>query len=119
MRRRYASKRYGSFPQKFAQFVRGERLLTIEAFVHRSSGLTAEIFGTEDRGFVREGYAADVVVFDPERMEARADYVSPEDYSVGVVAVIVNGKLVIASEKPNPVRAGRALFHRPTAGSCS
>jgi N-acyl-D-amino-acid deacylase len=111
-------RRYGTFPQKFDQFVRGERLLTIEEFVHRSSGLTAEIFGIEGRGFVREGYAADVIVFDPTRLAARADYVSPEVYSVGVVAVIVNGKLSIASETPNPVRAGRALFHRPTAGSC-
>jgi N-acyl-D-aspartate/D-glutamate deacylase len=111
-------RRYGSFAAKFALYVRETPLLTPEQFVHRSSGLAAEIFGLAGRGLLREGYAADIVVFDPRRFAARATYEEPELYAEGVLYTVVNGRLAIDRATATGVRAGRALAHTP-AGGCS
>jgi N-acyl-D-amino-acid deacylase len=109
-------RRYGSFAMKFALYVRDEPLLTTEQFVHRSSGLTAEIIGLEGRGLLREGYAADIVVLDPRRYAARATYEEPELYSEGVLYTIVNGELAIDRATATGALAGQALAHAPTGG---
>ncbi|HYD73329.1 MAG TPA: amidohydrolase family protein, partial [Candidatus Binatia bacterium] len=109
-------RRFGTFPMKFALYVRDQPLLTVEQFVHRSSGLTAQIFGLEGRGLLREGYAADIVVFDPRRYAARASYEEPELYSEGVLYAIVNGELAIDRATATGVLAGQALAHTPTGG---
>lgn len=109
-------RRYGSFAMKFALYVRDEPLLTPEEFVHRSSGLTAEIFGLEGRGLLREGYAADIVIFDPRRYAARATYEEPELYSEGVHYTIVNGELAIDRGTATGALAGDALARTPTGG---
>lgn len=109
-------RRFGTFPMKFALYVRDEPLLTLEQFVHRSSGLTAQIFGLEGRGLLREGYAADIVVFDPRRYAARASYEEPELYSEGVLYAIVNGELAIDRATATGALAGQALAHTPTGG---
>jgi N-acyl-D-amino-acid deacylase len=111
-------RRYGSFAMKFALHVRDEPLLTPEEFVHRSSGLTAQIFGLEGRGLLREGYAADIVVFDASRYAARADYERPELFSVGVHYAIVNGVVAIDRATPTGALSGRALANTPRQGSC-
>jgi len=109
-------RRYGSFATKFALYVRDEPLLSAEQFVHRSSGLTAEIFGIENRGLLREGYAADIVVFDPRRYAARATYEEPDLYSEGVHYTIVNGEIAIDRATATGALAGQALAHTPTEG---
>jgi N-acyl-D-amino-acid deacylase len=109
-------RRFGSFAMKFALYVRDEPLLTVEQFVHRSSGLTAEIFGLEGRGLLREGYAADIVVLDPRRYAARATYEEPELYSEGVLYTIVNGELAIDRATATGALAGQVLTHTPTEG---
>ena len=111
-------RRYGTFPMKFALYVREQRLLTVEQFVHRSSALTAEIFGIEGRGYIREGYAADIVIFDPRRFAPRATYVEPELYSEGVAYAIVNGEIAIDRGTATAARSGQAIAHTPRAGSC-
>jgi N-acyl-D-aspartate/D-glutamate deacylase len=110
-------RRYGSFPAKYALYVRETPLLTVEEFVHRSSGLTAEIFGLENRGLIRDGYFADIVVFDPNRLAARATYEEPELYSEGVVHVLVNGVLTVHNATATGALPGRALARTPT-GDC-
>jgi N-acyl-D-aspartate/D-glutamate deacylase len=109
-------RRYGSFPAKFALYVRETPLLTIEQFVHRSSGLTAQIFGLEHRGLLREAHFADVVVFDPTRFSARATYQEPELYSEGVLYAIVNGALAINRATATGALAGHALRKTPSRG---
>lgn len=111
-------RRYGTFPAKFANFVRANPVMDIATFVHRSSGLTAETFGLNDRGFVRTGYAADLVVLDPETYRSRADYVSPEGLAEGVRIVVVNGRLAVEDGAPTGNLAGRPLRHAPPRGSC-
>jgi N-acyl-D-aspartate/D-glutamate deacylase len=110
-------RRYGSFAMKFALYVRDEPLLTPEQFVRRSSGFTAEIFGLENRGLIREGYAADIVVFDPRSYAARATYEEPELYAEGVRYTLVNGVLAIDRATATGSLAGQALAHTPT-GEC-
>jgi len=112
-------RRFGTFPSKFALYVRETPLLTPEEFVHRSSGLTAEIFGIAERGLLREGYFADVIVFDPRVFAARATYEQPEEYSVGVIHALVNGVFAIDNATSTNRLDGRALAKTPPAGACA
>jgi N-acyl-D-amino-acid deacylase len=111
-------RRFGSFAMKFARYVREERLLTIEQFVHRSSALTAEIFGLEGRGYLRVGYAADIVAFDPRRYAARATYEEPELFAEGVHYTIVNGQVALDRGTATGALAGRALSKQLPQGAC-
>jgi N-acyl-D-aspartate/D-glutamate deacylase len=104
---------------KFARYVREEAVLTPEEFVHRSAGLTAEILGMEQRGVLREGYFADIVVFDARAFAPRATYEEPERLSVGVAYVLVNGVLAIDAAEATGALAGRALARTPPTGSCA
>ena len=84
-------RKYASFPKKFEIYVKQHGVLSIKDFIYQSSGLAAETFGLCDRGFLREGYRADIVIFDPEKFRARADYQNPERLSEGVEYLIING----------------------------
>jgi len=83
---------YGSFPRIFGRYVRKEGLLTLPEAVRRMTSLPASILGLEDRGVLREGASADVVVFDPEAIEDRASLEEPRLSAKGVEMVLVNGK---------------------------
>lgn len=112
-------RRFGTFPMKFALYARDEPVLTPEEFVHRSSGLTAEIFGIEQRGVLREGNFADIVIIDPRDFAPRATFEQPEEYSVGVLFVMVNGVLAIDRATSTNALAGRVLLKTPAPGSCT
>jgi N-acyl-D-aspartate/D-glutamate deacylase len=79
------------------------------AFVHRTSGLTASIFGIIGRGTLVEGNFADVLVFDPVRYTAKATYNNPAALAEGVQTVVVNGKVAVEAGKPTGALAGRPL----------
>ncbi|MGY0799935.1 N-acyl-D-amino-acid deacylase family protein [Lysobacter sp. A286] len=111
-------RQYGSFPEKFARYVREKEVLDIGTFIHRSTGLTADILGLQQRGYLKPGYFADVVVFDPETLAARATYVEPRELSVGVSHLVVNGTLAISDGEQTDALAGRMLHHVPTIGTC-
>lgn len=111
-------RQYGSFPEKFARYVREKELLDIGEFIHRSTGLTAEILGVQERGYLKPGYFADVVVFDRETLAAKATYVEPRKLSIGVSHLVVNGVLAIADGEQMDELAGRMLHHVPTKGTC-
>ncbi len=85
---------YGSFPRILGRYVRKEALLTLPEAVRRMTSLPASILGLEDRGVLREGACADVVVFDPELIEDRASLEEPRLRARGVEMVFVNGKVV-------------------------
>jgi N-acyl-D-amino-acid deacylase len=109
---------YGSFARKYAKYVKADRVLTLRQFIHRSATLTADTFGLEGRGRLRKGAFADVVVFDPASYAARATYQAPTLTAAGVRAVVVNGVVAVENGAMTGKAAGRALPHRPTAGSC-
>lgn len=86
---------YGSFPRVLGQYVREEKLLTLEDAVRKMTSLSAERFRLKDRGFVREGYWADLTVFDPETVSDNTTYLEPEASPSGIELVLVNGSVVV------------------------
>lgn len=84
---------WGAFPRVLARYWRGRGLFTLEQAVHKMTGLTARNFRIPDRGLLRAGHHADVVVFDAERIRDTATYAQPESLSEGVESVYVNGVL--------------------------
>lgn len=103
---------YGSYPRILGQFVREEALLSLEEAVHRMSGAPAARLGLQDRGLLQDGFAADIVVFDPTTVRALATYDEPRRFPEGIRHVIVNGEPVILDGEPTGARPGRALRRR-------
>jgi N-acyl-D-amino-acid deacylase len=99
---------YGTNARVLGEYVR-RGVLTMEDAVRRMTSLPARTFSLRDRGLVREGMAADLVVFDPARVEDRATYAKPHQYSAGFDYVVVNGKVAVENGRPTDVRAGVAL----------
>ncbi|MFT7776846.1 N-acyl-D-amino-acid deacylase family protein [Roseateles sp.] len=107
---------WGAFPRVWAHYGRERGLLSLEQAVHKMTGLTARRFGLPDRGQLREGAAADLVLFDAGRFGDRADYGAPCVPAAGLVAVWVNGELALDNGQPL-ARAGRVLTRPVRPGS--
>lgn len=105
-------RKYGTFPRKLREYVYHKKLLTLQAAVRAATSLTAETFRLPERGLLRVGYFADVIVFDEATIADRATYEQPELLSVGMRYVIVNGRVVVEEGKYNGTLAGRALSKR-------
>lgn len=103
---------YGTFPRWVGPFVRDERLFTLEEAVRRITSQAASRIRVWDRGILRQGMKADVVVFDPERVADRSRYEDPHHHSVGVEQVIVNGVPVLRNGSMTDALPGRALRRR-------
>ena len=103
---------YGTFPRVLGHYVRDERVLTLEQAVHKMTGMPAARLGLKDRGVLREGAAADVVVFDAARIADRATFDAPHQYAAGIDHVIVNGVPAVSGGKFLDVRPGRVLKRR-------
>jgi N-acyl-D-amino-acid deacylase len=102
---------YGTNARVLAEYVRLRGVLTLEDAIRRMTSLPARTFSLRDRGLVREGMAADLVVFDPARVEDKATYVKPHQYSSGFDFVLVNGKVVVDEGKMTNTRAGQVVRH--------
>ena len=101
---------YGAFPRKLRNYVLDKPVIPMAQAIHAATGLPAKILGVPDRGLLREGAFADVIVFDPETIRDLATYERPHAYSVGVDYVFVNGKAALAKGRPTPDRHGRVLL---------
>jgi N-acyl-D-amino-acid deacylase len=82
---------YGTFPRKIGHYAIREKTVPVEAAVRSSSGLPADILKLTDRGYVKPGHFADLVVFDPETYRDTATFEKPHQYAAGVKWVLVNG----------------------------
>jgi N-acyl-D-aspartate/D-glutamate deacylase len=102
-------RKYGTFPKKLHQYVYQDKIISLPFAVRNSSALTAETFRIPERGLIREGYFADVIVFDPNTVSDRSTYEQPEVLAVGMKFVIVNGKIAVENGAYTGVLAGRAL----------
>jgi dihydroorotase/N-acyl-D-amino-acid deacylase len=100
---------YGTFPRVLGRYVREQRLLTLEQAVHKMTGMPAARLGLRDRGVLRAGAVADVVVFDPATVADRATFEQPHQYPVGIGTVVVNGVVAVDGGTPTGARAGRVL----------
>jgi N-acyl-D-amino-acid deacylase len=100
---------YGTNARVLGKYVRERGVLTLEDAIRKMTSLPARTFGFQDRGLVREGFAADLVLFDPALVQDRAEFNKPHQYSSGFDFVLVNGVVTVDGGKPNTVRPGRIL----------
>lgn len=100
---------WGSYPRILGRYVRDEKLLTLEQAIHKMTGMPAKRVGLVDRGLLKEGTFADVVVFDPQRVIDRATFEIPNQHPEGVKFVIVNGQISVDDGKRTSALAGRPL----------
>ncbi|MBT2532007.1 D-aminoacylase [Arthrobacter sp. ISL-48] len=100
---------WGTFPRYLGHYSRDLGLLSLEETVHHLTGRPAARLKLHQRGLIREGYAADVVLFDPETVRDQATFDNPRQAAAGIHYVFVNGTAAIDGGKPTGVRAGRAL----------
>jgi N-acyl-D-amino-acid deacylase len=102
---------YGSYPRILGQFVRDERRLSLEEAVRKMTSAPAARLGLRDRGQLRDGWVADLVLFDPDRVRSNATYDDPRRFPDGIEHVLVNGVAVVKGGKPTGALPGRALRH--------
>jgi N-acyl-D-amino-acid deacylase len=102
---------YGSFPRILGEFVRDERLLSLEEAIRKMTSAPAARLGIRDRGRLADGLLADVVVFDPVLVRSLATIDDPRRYPEGIDHVIVNGELVVDAGRHTGATPGRALRH--------
>ena len=100
---------YGSFPRVLGHYVRERRVMALETAVHKMSGLPARKLGLADRGVLRAGAVADVVVFDPDRVADRATFDDPHQYPEGIAHVVVSGVHTIRDGEQTGRMGGRAV----------
>ncbi len=104
---------YGCYPRLLGRYVREQGALSLESAIWRSSGLVAETFGLLDRGTLEPGRAADVVVFDSASVIDQASFLEPQQFPLGIDAVVVNGTLVIDHGHHTGASPGRVLRGGP------
>lgn len=102
-------RKYASFPRKYRTYVQEKATISLADFVNRSTRLTAETFGLCQRGSLREGYYADIVIFDPETFAPVADFSTPAVLSTGVTHLFVNGQSAIDDGQLLDGTFGRSL----------
>ena len=103
---------YGNFARLLGKYVREEKIITLQEAVRRMSGLPATNLGLVERGFLKEGMFADVVVFDPATIADHATFEKPHQYATGVKHVFVNGVQVLKDGEHTNAKPGRALWGR-------
>lgn len=103
---------FGTFPRVFEVYVKEKQLLSWEEAVRKMTSAPANQLGLSDRGMIRTGMIADIVVFNPETIRARADYENPGLFPEGIDYVFVNGIAVINKGEHTGARAGKVLIHK-------
>jgi len=91
------------------EYARERGLISMETAVHKMTGMAATRLGLKDRGFLREGYAADVTVFDPANVKDESTYPDPHRYPTGIPYVVVNGAVVVDHARMSGERTGRII----------
>jgi N-acyl-D-amino-acid deacylase len=100
---------YGTNARVLGRYVRELGVISVEEAIRRMTSLPAQKFGLKDRGLLREGFAADIVIFDPETVNDNATYNAPHQFSAGIPYVMVNGVPVIEEGRHNGSRKGKVL----------
>jgi N-acyl-D-amino-acid deacylase len=101
---------YGNFARLLGKYVRDEQVISLTEAIRKLSGLPAENIGLVDRGLLKPGYLADVVVFDPAKIQDHATYEQPHQYATGMRHVFVNGTQVLADGEHTGAKPGRAVW---------
>jgi N-acyl-D-amino-acid deacylase len=101
---------YGDNARVLGRYVREKKLLRLEEAIRKMTSLPAQTFGFWDRGLIREGFAADLVIFDPQRIVDRATFAQPHQYPEGIRFVLVSGTVVINDGQHTDARTGKILY---------
>jgi N-acyl-D-amino-acid deacylase len=101
---------YGTNARILGRYVREAKVMSLEEAIRRMTSLAAQKFQLKDRGLLKEGMAADIVIFDENEVNDKATFEQPHQYSVGFHYILVNGKLVIEEGKHTQARCGIALY---------
>ncbi|MCS7364361.1 MAG: D-aminoacylase [archaeon GB-1867-035] len=102
---------YGTYPRVLAKYVREEKVLTLEEAIRKMTSLPARKIGVLDRGIIRPGFWADLVIFDPKEIKDKATYTNPMQYPKGIHFVIVNGEIVIEEGEHTGKLPGKIIRH--------
>ena len=100
---------YGTFARVLGRYVRDRNILTLEEAIRKMTSLPAQILSINKRGLIREGYYADITIFDSETVIDKATFEDPHQYAVGINTVLVNGVIVVENGLHNGNRPGRVL----------
>ena len=101
---------YGTNPRVLGHYVRDEKVLALEEAIRKMTSLPAQILGLRDRGQLREGFAADVVLFDPIQVHNTNSFQRPKSYPEGIPYIVVNGVVVIDQGRHTGARPGQVLY---------
>jgi N-acyl-D-amino-acid deacylase len=101
---------YGNFARVLGKYVREEKVISLREAIRRLSGLPATNLGLDRRGFLKQDFFADVVVFDPKTIADKASYENPHQYAIGMKHVLVNGVQVLKDGEPTGATPGRAVW---------
>jgi N-acyl-D-amino-acid deacylase len=107
---------YGNFARLFAKYVREEHLMTVEEAVRKLTSLPADVLSITDRGRLKPGSYADIVVFDPQSIQDHSTYEKPMQFATGVTDVIINGQFALKDGQPTGTATGRVLRGRAWTG---
>jgi len=102
---------YGTYPKILGEFVREKKVLTLETAIRKSTSLPAQMVGLLDRGLLKPGRWADIVIFDPKTVIDKSTYANPHQYPIGINYVIVNGKIVLENGERVDILPGKVLRH--------
>ena len=105
---------FGSFPRVLGKYVREEGALTLEDAIGKMTSKPAEVFGFQQRGFLKAGNFADITVFNPETILDKGTFVDPVQYPAGIEHVLINGQMVVDGGNYRPKPAGRVLRRSET-----
>lgn len=103
---------YGTNARILGKYVREEKVISLTEAIRRMTSLPAQKFQLKDRGLLKEGMAADIVIFNENEVKDVSTFAQPHAYSKGFYYVLVNGQLTVENEKHTGARAGKALYHQ-------
>ncbi|MGX5818120.1 N-acyl-D-amino-acid deacylase family protein [Chitinophaga lutea] len=104
---------YGTNARVLGKYVRDEKVLRLEEAIRRMTSLPAQKFRLTDRGLLLPGYAADIVIFNPDTVKDLSTFTAPHQYSTGFSYVLVNGDITVDQAKHTGARSGQVLRHKP------
>jgi N-acyl-D-aspartate/D-glutamate deacylase len=107
---------YGTFPRKIGRYGIQDEAISLEQAIRSASGLPADILKVPERGYLKVGYFADIVVFDPKTYRDKATYDTPHQYATGVRYLFVNGRMAIEEGKKTEALPGRVLRYQSKKG---
>ncbi len=110
MNRKIAHPRaYGTFPRAISKYVRERKICSLEEMIRKMTSMPAEKIGLKDRGKIVEGYFADIVIFDYDKIQDKATFTEPHQYPDGIPYVIINGQVVVSNYEHTGIMSGKVI----------